>query len=57
MAQYIANYIETPGIEKDAINPAVPPAVLAHIQSVVCIRARGEGNRDTQFSGFIFDTD
>jgi serine protease Do len=55
MSQYISDYIVPTGINKETINQTIPSAVLAQIESVVCIRAKA-GNKNIQVSGFIFDT-
>lgn len=42
--------------EKDVPGQVIPAAVLAKIESVVCLKAKLENN-DIQFSGFIIDKD
>ena len=54
MSQYIASYIEEPGVHAETANDTIPSAVLSQLDSIVCIHAKA-GDRDIQVSGFIFD--
>jgi serine protease Do len=56
MAAYLSGYIKALSVKNDNTRQTIPPAVLSQIQSVVCIKV-GQGHENSQFSGFILNTD
>lgn len=53
---HISAYIEAPSYGTENFSQVIPTAVLAQIESVVCIKVK-VGKEDVQFSGFIVDGD
>jgi len=55
MAAYLEEYIQALSEQEEGSNQIIPPAVLAQIGNVVCLKTR-LNNKTSQNSGFIVDT-
>jgi serine protease Do len=55
LAAYISEYIQAPAAQKEVSNQIIPPAILARIGSVVCLKTKFN-DKTSQHSGFVVDT-